>query len=86
MPNEEIDGMGSSFITEAMVISRSAVESSGSKVAGPSTGSGERNETRGPFGAPMRREATAVLEAAVEEDWSAETPPSAGGVSWRGWI
>jgi hypothetical protein len=39
MVNEVTDEMGSSFITEAIVISRSTVESSGNKLAGPSAGS-----------------------------------------------
>jgi hypothetical protein len=84
MANEVIDGIGSSFITEAMVISRSTVESSGNRFAGPSTGSEKWDETRGPFGAPMRREATDAVVVAEVEDWSTETLPSAGGVSWRG--
>jgi hypothetical protein len=71
-------------ITEAMVISRSTVESSGNGFAGPSVDSEERKETRGPFDAPMRREATDAVSMAEAKDWSTETPPSAGGVSWRG--
>jgi hypothetical protein len=51
MANKVTDGIGSLFITEAMVIiiSRSTVESSGNRFAGPSAGSEKRNETRGPF-------------------------------------
>jgi hypothetical protein len=84
MANEVTDGIGSSFITEAMVIRRSTVESSGNRFAGPSAGSEKRNQTRGPFGASMRREATDAVGIVEVEDWSTERPPSTGDVSWRG--
>jgi hypothetical protein len=84
MANEVTDGIGSSFITEAMAIGRSTVESSGNRFAGPSAASEKRNKTRGPFCASMRREAADAVVVAEVEDWSTETPPFAGGVSWRG--